>query len=122
MPAAPIDHDYTVPLDEWVASLPQGRSVMTTNGYAALLRHLLSGGDVPYYSGIPDGASVLLADLHLSHANDVGRLRDRLEFAEITAARTAPAVSAIWDLIFTAGSRKTLPVADVRRTLEEHRG
>ncbi len=123
MPAlAPIDHDYTVPLEEWVASLPQGRSVMTTNGYAALLRHLLSGGTVPYYSDLPDGASVLLADLHLAHANEVGRLRDRLEFAEVTAARTAPAIARVWDLVLAAGSRRTLQVAAVRSVLEEYRG
>ncbi len=124
MPAFdPIDHDYTVPLPEWVASLPQGRSVMTTNGYAALLRHLLSGGTVPYYSDLPDGASVLLADLHLAHANEVGHLRDRLEYAEVTAARTAPAVSAIWELVLAAtGRRRTLQVEAVREILEMHRG
>jgi hypothetical protein len=117
----PIHFDGRTMLDVWVQSLPvfEGRRpMMTADGYLNLLRHMLAGGSVPYYTSPSD----LLSDAMLACTNERLNLGRRAEIAEASAAVHAPAIGRLWSLVLAAGQRKTMLTAEVREALEGGRG
>jgi hypothetical protein len=118
----PVDFDPTMPsLAAWVESLPtfEGRRPrLTMDGYLNLLRHMLRGGQVPYYAEPYD----LLIDAMLVVQQRVSDAERRRELAELSAAHDRPTVERLWSLVYAAHGRKTMRTEDVRAALEAGRG
>ncbi len=117
MPTALIDHDYTVPLADWVATLPTdgSRPRMTAAGYHALLRHMLDGEQVPFYTDPRE----LVSDLGVAQLNERMDLARKLEYAEAQTLHAVPALQRVWALIFASGTKKTLRLDDVRDAIRD---
>lgn len=92
--------------------------MLTANGYLNLLRHMLAGGQVPYYKSPSD----LLVDAMLAVGQRVSGAERRCEIAELDAARDRPTVQRLWALVYATGKRKTMRTEDVRAALEAGRG
>ena len=91
--------------------------MMTCTGYMYLLRHMLAGGEVPYYSTPLD----LLSDVLCAYTIEGSTLRSRAEIAEMRESEYRPAIGQLWAMVFAAGKRKTMRTEDVRSALESTR-
>lgn len=110
-----------MPLSDWVESLPtfEGRRpTMTCSGYLNLMRHMLAGGTVPFYTD----PVKLLSDILVAHQIESSGLRDRAQVAEAREAEYRPTVQRLWSLVYATDKRKTMRTEDVRAALEAGRG
>ena len=98
----------------------QVRPRLTCHECIDLLRLVLKGEQVPYYSErYGDGAAdELVSDARLAHMNETSAVQRRAEVAEGRDRRNNLAVQRLWQLVFATGKRKTMRTDEVRAALE----